>query len=89
MRESVERGVGFLWLTSPKVRYIMVILGLRGDRLRVWLVVDEVSTRLDEIILPLFLLARFCPMGGIERVKGRSLILKFEQGFPYFGPWLL
>ena len=62
MRESMGGGLGVLELTSPKVRGIMVILGPRGERLRVWLVVDEVSTGVDTIILPLLLLARVWPV---------------------------
>ena len=75
--------------TSPKVRGIMVILDPRGEGLRVWLVLDEVSTGVDAIIFPLFLLYRVWPMGEIERVKGWYLVLKFGQGFPCFGTWLL
>ena len=76
-------------LTPPKVRGEMVILGLRGEVLRVWLVVDEVFTGLYEIILPLFLLSKVWPVVGIERVKGWNLVLNFGQGFHCFGPWLL
>ena len=85
---SIWGGLGGFVLTSLKVQETVGILGPRGEGLRVWLVVDEVSTGVDEIILPLFLLARVWPVGGIERVKGRNLVLKFGQGFPFFGPWL-
>ena len=46
-------------LIYPKVQGILVIFGPRGEGLRVWLVVDEVSTGVDAIILPLFLLDCF------------------------------
>ena len=66
----------------------MVILVPRGEVLMICLVVDEVSTGADVTILPLFLLSQVWPVGEIERVKGGSLVLKFGQGFPCFGPWL-
>ena len=75
-------------LIYPKVQGILVIFGPRGEGLKVWLVVDEVSTGVDAIILPLFLLARVWNVGGIERVKGCNLVLKFGQGFLCFGPRL-
>ena len=52
-------GLGFLVLTYPKFWEFMFMLGLRGEGLRVWLFVDELSIRLDVINLPLFLLDRF------------------------------
>ena len=55
---------GILVLTSDKVQGIVVILGPRGEGLRVFLVVDEVSTGLYAIILPLFFLARIWSVGG-------------------------
>ena len=47
--------MGVLVLTSTKVWGIVVMLGPRGEVLRVWLVLDDVSTGVDAIILPLFL----------------------------------
>ena len=46
-------------LTSLKVQGVIVMLDPGGGGLRVWLVVDEVSTGVDTIILPLLLLAQF------------------------------
>ena len=54
----------FLVLKYPKVWGIMVILGPGGEGLRVWLVVDEVSTGIDVFILILFLLAQDWTVGG-------------------------
>ena len=75
-------------LTYPKVREFVVMIGPRGGGLSFWLVVDELSTRVDAIILPLLFLTQFWNMGEIEIVKGWDLILKFGQGLPCFGTWL-
>ena len=71
MRESAgSLGVlGGLVLTFPKVLVTMVILGTRGEGLRVRLVVDELSMGVYAIILPLFLLSLVWPVGMIERVN--------------------
>ena len=69
--------LGFLVLTSTKVWGIVVMLGPRGEVLRVWLVLDDVSTGADAIILPLFLLSQVWPVVGIERVMRWDLVLEF------------
>ena len=54
---------GYFVLVSPKVRGLVVVLGLRGEILGIWLVVYGFSTGGDENILSLLMLDQDWPRG--------------------------
>ena len=52
-------------LVSPKVRGLVVVLGLRGEILGIWLVVYGLFTGGDENILSLLMMDQDWSMGGL------------------------